>query len=616
MRSNVFSALAVFAFAQSVLGSKVFEEVVEIPEGWRELPSMEVNKENTLSMRIHLAQQNVAAFEQRVIDMSTPDHPTYGDHMKTHEIKRMLQPTQETLTSVLTWLEAAGISQHVAVEHDWINMNVTVAQAEKLLDAKYSYFRNEDDKKTVLRTLSYSLPAELHEHILLVQPTTMFGMRAMRNWIQKIEELPLSLLEIAHHKKPPGENGPVLDVAACNVTITPECLQALYNFKGYKTRAPKGKNKIGVNGFLEQYAQYEDLRIFLEQFAPSAIGGNFTAVLLEGAQNIQDPNIDPNSVAEANLDIQYTVSLSYPTENIFYSTAGRPPFIPDLDVVTNDSEPYLDWLQWLLNQEDIPQTITTSYGESEQTVPLSYRKSVCNLFAQLGARGTSVIFSSGDAGAGWSCLSNDGKKTTKFMPTFPGACPFITSVGGTQFVAPEEAIFFSSGGFSETFDAPDYQQNALQSYFSNNKKSWGPWKDLFVKTGRGFPDVALQADNYRVVLAGRAYLIGGTSASAPAFAGLVGMLNDDRIASGKKPLGFLNPWLYSPAVARTFTDITKGRSTGCDGTRFGTTPIDGNPAIVPGAGWDAVKGWDPVTGLGTPDFDALRQASRSHYSQY
>lgn len=614
MRSNVFSALAVLAFAQSVIaGSEVFEEVVEIPEGWRELSSMEVNKDSTLSMRIHLAQQNVAAFEQKVIDLSTPDHPTYGDHMDTHEIKRMLQPTQQTVTSVLDWLEAAGISQHVAVEHDWINMNVTVAQAEKLLNTKYSYFRDEDAGKTVLRTLSYSLPAELHKHILLVQPTTMFGMRAMRNWIQKIEELPVSLLQANHKKVPPGPSGPVLDVAACNATITPECLQALYNFKGYKATAPKGKNKIGVNGFLEQFAQYEDLRIFLNTTAPSAVGGNFSTQLVNGGINTQDPNIDPNSVAEANLDIQYTVSLSFPTENIFYSTAGRPPFIADLDVTTNDSEPYLDWLQWLLNQKDIPQTITTSYGESEQTVPLSYRKSVCNLFAQLGARGTSVIFSSGDAGAGWSCLSNDGKKTTKFMPTFPGACPFVTSVGGTEFVAPEQAIFFSSGGFSETWDAPDYQQNALKSYFNNNKKSWGPWKDLFVKSGRGFPDVALQASNYRVVLAGKPHLIGGTSASAPAFAGLVGMLNDNRIAHGKKPLGFLNPWLYSDAVAKTFTDITRGRSTGCDGTRFGTTPIEGNPAIVPGAGWDAVVGWDPVTGLGSPNFDALRMASESQY---
>ena len=50
------------------------------------------------------------------------------------------------------------------------------------------------------------------------------------------------------------------------------------------------------------------------------------------------------------------------------------------------------------------------------------------MFAQLGARGVSVIFSSGDGGVGTACLSNDGKNTTEFQPQFPAACPFVTSV--------------------------------------------------------------------------------------------------------------------------------------------------------------------------------------------
>lgn len=604
MHTSVFSALAVFAFACSAVGLsspkyEVFEKIVMVPEGWRELPSMRVNPENTLSMRIHLAQQNVAAFEQKVIEISTPDHPTYGEHMDTDEIKRMLQPSQSTLASVLTWLEGAGISEHVAVEHDWVRMNVTIAQAEDLLKTKYSYFRDDKAGKTILRTLQYSLPAELHEHILLVQPTTMFGMRPMRSWIQKIEEAPISPQEITY--KTHGFNA-----TACNSTITPACLQALYNVKGYKAKAPIGENKLGVNGFLEQYAQFDDLELFLEQYAPDAVGGNFSVALVNGGLNTQNPSNDTNTFAEANLDVQYTVSLSYPTQNIYFSTGGRPPFIPDLDAVTNDSEPYLDWLNWILAQEDIPQTITTSYGESEQTVPLSYRKSVCNLFAQLGGRGVSILFSSGDSGPGWSCLSNDGKNTTKFLPTFPAGCPWVTAVGGTQYVEPEQAVYFSSGGFSETWPVPPWQAEAVGEYFVRNPESWIPWRKYFVKGGRGIPDVAMQGNNFRVVLNDKSYLIGGTSASSPAFAGLVSLLNDDRIQKGKKPLGFLNPWLYSGGVAETFTDITMGRSTGCNGTTWGD-PIPGNPAIVPGAGWDAVPGWDPVTGLGTPDFDALRK---------
>lgn len=608
MRLTVL-ALIVLAFAASTFAISsasydVFEEVAEIPEGWRELPSMRVDLDRTLSMRIHLAQQNVAAFEQRVMEISTPDHPTYGDHMNTEQIKRMLQPSHETVSAVFAWLEDAGLGEDFVVEHDWIKMNVTIGQAEELLKAKYSYFRDDEDKQTILRTLSYSLPVELHEHILLVQPTTMFGMKPMRSFIRKIEEMPVPQLAplSATYK-----HGSALNVTACNATITPQCLEVLYNFKDYVVEAPKGKNKLGVNGFLDQFAQYEDLRIFLETYAPDAVGGNFSEVLVNGGANTQDPG-DTNSIAEANLDIQYTVSLSYPTENVYFSTAGRPPFIPDLDVVTNDSEPYLDWLNWILAQKDIPQTITTSYGENEQTVPLSYRKSVCNLFAQLGARGVSVLFSSGDSGPGWSCLSNDGKNATRFQPTFPAGCPWVTSVGGTHFVQPEEAIYFSSGGFSETWPVPPYQVKAVSTYFLENPQAWKPWEKYFAKGGRGIPDVAMQGENYRVVLNDKSYLIGGTSASSPAFAGLVSLLNDDRISKGKKPLGFLNPWLYSGGVAKTFTDITKGRSTGCNGTRWGD-PISGNPGLVPGAGWDAVPGWDPVTGLGTPNFEALRKAS-------
>jgi tripeptidyl-peptidase I len=576
---------------------KQFEKV-HIPEGWRKLPAR-VDTDKTLALRIHLAQQNVEHFEQKVIEISTPDHPTYGDHMGHQEIKRMLRPTEKTTNNVLSWLDSFGLSEKVVVEDDWVKVNVTVAKAEELLQAEYAYFRDDQQKKTVLRTLEYSLPEDLHKDILLIQPTTMFGLRPFGSHIRKIEKLPET-----QTFREQGLSSSSLNVTACNATVTPDCLRELYNFKGYKPSAKSG-NKLGVNGFLEQYAQYADLETFLAKYSPNAVGANFTAVSVNGGLNTQDPT-NPNSYAEANLDIQYTVSISYPIPNLYFSTPGRPPYIPDLDVVENDSEPYLDWLNWILKQDDIPQTITTSYGESEQTVPLSYRKSVCNLFAQLGARGTSVLFSSGDSGPGWSCLSNDGKNTTKFLPTFPAACPFVTSVGGTVGVKPERAVYFSSGGFSETWPMPDYQKAAVTAFYKNHPDSWKPWEKYFVKGGRGFPDVSAQGEDYHVILGGNDYLIGGTSASSPAFAGIISLLNDDRLKRGKKPLGFLNPWLYSQKVAKTFTDIKDGRSTGCDGTRWGD-PIPGGPGIVPGAGWDAVEGWDPVTGLGTPDFQALRK---------
>lgn len=107
--------------------------------------------------------------------------------------------------------------------------------------------------------------------------------------------------------------------------------------------------------------------------------------------------------------------------------------------------PYQDWVDFVLAQKDIPHVISTSYGDDEQTgeskkvtfwwgfietlllVPQDYAKRVCNSFAQLGARGVSLLFSSGDYGVGDGdsdpatqvCLTNDGKNQTKFIPVFP-----------------------------------------------------------------------------------------------------------------------------------------------------------------------------------------------------
>lgn len=67
--------------------------------------------------------------------------------------------------------------------------------------------------------------------------------------------------------------------------------------------------------------------------------------------------------------------------------------MPDLDqpdINQNSNEPYLDFLHYILQQDVLPQTITTSYGEDEQSVPVSYATEVCSLFGQLDARGVSV----------------------------------------------------------------------------------------------------------------------------------------------------------------------------------------------------------------------------------
>ena len=82
----------------------------------------------------------------------------------------------------------------------------------------------------------------------------------------------------------------------------------------------------------------------------------------------------------------------------------------------------------------------------------------------------------------------------------------------------------------------------------------------------------------------------GTSAATPIFASVISLINDELIAAGKSPLGFLNPFVYAnPSI---FTDITNGTNPGCNTN-----------------GYSAKAGWDPVTGLGTPIYSKIKAAA-------
>lgn len=139
-----------------------------------------------------------------------------------------------------------------------------------------------------------------------------------------------------------------------------------------------------------------------------------------------------------------------------------------------------------------------------------------------------------------------------------------------------------------------YQSGAIATYFKEHNPPYpyylnGQYNSsngLYNRNGRGIPDVAANGDNIAVYVGGNFTLEGGTSASSPIFAALVTRINEERIKAGKGPMGFINPTLYQhPEV---LNDITNGTNPGC-----GTN------------GFSAVSGWDPVTGLGTPNYPKM-----------
>ena len=143
------------------------------------------------------------------------------------------------------------------------------------------------------------------------------------------------------------------------------------------------------------------------------------------------------------------------------------------------------------------------------------------------------------------------------------------------------------------------QREAVKAYLALNTPDRPP-TSLFNSSARGVPDVSALSSWVDCWCAGHAFEGGGTSASSPTFAGVVALLNDLRLKEGKPSLGFLNPFLYQHADAfhdQTAGDTCGNWTKGCNCT---------NSAW--GRGFPAVSGWDPSSGLGTPNYALLKRA--------
>jgi len=218
-------------------------------------------------------------------------------------------------------------------------------------------------------------------------------------------------------------------------------------------------------------------------------------------------------------------------------------------------------------------------------------------FQTAGAQGLSILFASGDQGVwGRTGTCDQNVAGCVYHPDFPGGAPYVTAVGGTNFrtksvVGPESTWSCGGGGFSDNFPKPSWQTTQVAAYFTTAGASL-PKASLYNANGRGYPDVSAlggQTNAYCVSYKGGTFGgVAGTSASCPVFAGVVGIINNNRLAAGKSAMGFLNPWLYT--VPQCFNDVNDMTSNYCNGGF---------------SGFNATAGWDPATGLGTPNTGCL-----------
>jgi kumamolisin len=349
---------------------------------------------------------------------------------------------------------------------------------------------------------------------------------------------------------------------AAGGSFTPAQVAKLYGF-------PTGDGQGQCIGIIELGGGYKtaDLRAYFKKLGLPL--PKVSAVSVDGGHN--HPAGDPNSAdGEVMLDIEVAGAVAPKANIVVY-------FAPNTD------QGFLDAITHAVHDtHHKPSVISISWGGAESNWTSQAMQAFDQAFQDAAALGVTICCASGDNGSG------DGVGDSHAHVDFPASSPHALACGGTRLegagaTISKETVWnddpnnsATGGGVSDEFDLPSYQKNA----------GVPPSANPGGRIGRGVPDVAGDADpvsGYQVLVDGQSTVIGGTSAVAPLWAGLIALINQ-RLGV---PVGFLNPVLYDQAAAKGgFSDITAGD----------------NGDYSSGAGWDA------CTGLGSPNGTKLVSA--------
>ncbi|KAG1812269.1 Pro-kumamolisin, activation domain-containing protein [Suillus variegatus] len=623
--------LAAYAIADPTLSPwQLHEQRSHIPAGWTR--TRKLDSSVSVPLRFALSQSNTENLEAFLYEVSLPASSNYGKHWSPSQIAAKFAPSAESIETVRSWLIGSGVEPHrikLSPTKGWLEVASTVEEAESLLLADYHVYDHESGTKHIACD-SYHLPEHVIPHVDFVTPTIHFDAKIPRKRENQYTRVPIGQPGQGSTPKTSGQIGTIFDqLEDCDQQITPICLRALYGL-WYQPVAGK-TNSYGIVEYTPQSYLQSDLDLFAKNFSTGLEGVSPTLVSIDGGViEGSDPSFDYNG--ESDLDLEYAMTLVTKGQDITLYQVG--------DIVQGGSfNTFLDALDGTYCKYDggddptqdpvYPDTasggytgneecgtvkpanvISTSYGYNEADLSPAYAIRQCNEYAKLGLMGVTFLFSSGDAGVagnGGYCLNPDGTQSPDgkiFNPDFPATCPYVTAVGATQ-VSPGQSVWepenaceqviYSGGGFSNYFSMPLYQKAAVEGYLAAEPISYP--KDIYNSTGDKVDHFYSPVHIPISLLTEQTTLLLSTvlsrwctelPAATPVVGSILTMVNDARISRGKPPLGFINPAIYSADFVGGFKDVTNGTNPGCGTLGFNTT-----------------KGWDPVTGLGTPYFPSL-----------
>jgi tripeptidyl-peptidase-1 len=604
--------------------------------------------DNTLNITIALALPDSNHAVAALLEIADPSSSQYGQHWSATQVVQTFRPAPDTTIKVLDWLESSGIHEYLNISSGaggYLRVLVTVHEASHLLNTTFHLYKNERTGDEHIASEDYYIPKEISQHVVYILATSMYRSEEKRN----IKRAMAPIIR------------PSDATFDCKKYTTPSCLRELYGIP--KSVVSNTHNSFGIYEQAWQTWLPSDLDSFFTLFAPELKGKRPIMELVDGGYT-QTELQNRAFNTEANLDFQYAMALTSPQDVInlqvgdMYRLGEAPQSLPlghlNLMLAAFDRY-YCDSLDPEIDPQfpndqphgynkstdcgtiKPPGVISISYTFPEAAFPPEYLERQCMEYLKLGLMGVTVLVSVSDSGTGSSsvptendaalglCRDRESGAITAtvglFNPSFPASCPWVTAVGGTQrytqsntnvsvqpihqdvicaknySISQDETAFYhlsssgavssSGGGFSNVFPAPSYQRKDTRSYKQTEATHLSHFRDRFNMSGRGYPDVSAQAEGYLTMVDGQLRVIRGSSASTPVFASVVTLLNNEREKVGKRRLGFLNPALYSQP--HILNDIVTGANEGCGV----------NPAF------QATCGWDPVTGLGTPNYEKM-----------
>nr|CCA14626.1 tripeptidylpeptidase putative [Albugo laibachii Nc14] len=544
-----------------------------------------------IGVRIH----EWKALEVALYKYSDPLDASYGQYLTREEVNELAKPHPNALSLLRQWVHNyAQQEPFFSEDSNVFRVLMRVEDVEKLLQTTIHFYQNPNlpNSRSLFRASTRIIvPVNLHPYIsylninshpLELKPTSRSSKksarsRAISTWSPV--SVNLNLIHDQYHIPP--------DLVVRNET-----------------------NRQGFPAFYDEGYDPKDLELFYRLGLPNE---TFPKIIHVGSTQ-------SNATLEASLDIQYLTGVARNSTTYAYFMTGSNPYSPE-------DEPFLEFAQAVLEQDHPPYVISMSYSDDEYHVfaaSENYARAFDALLVKMGLRGISVLVASGDDGV--SGLYSDFQspkprnKCAKAHPQWPASSPYLTTVGGTMmlepsniskahfvpefFITKEEivassqfhAFFTSGGGFSNYYERPQYQANAVQGYLKDHTTQIPHEMNYFNRTSRAYPDISALGVNLSGFVSLKRTRYDGTSASTPVVAAMITLLNDIRLNSGMQPLGFLNPLIYHlhHQAPSAFQDVV-----------IGNNGADGKGRTICEQWFGATTGWDAASGVGTPNFSFI-----------